>query len=266
VITALVFPPIDEILRWKPLIGDSPAGTDPEWWAFNKIGLVAVMATVATLALFMVAGKKRALVPTGVQNIAEASIDFIREGIIAQTMGSKKEDVAWTNYLTALFFFILFTNVTGIIPFIQMPATARMGIPALLAVSSWILFIVMGVKKNGPGYFKAAVVPPGVPFALLFLVVPIEVISTFLVRPFSLAVRLFANMLAGHLLLVTFSVMGHGLFFAETKQAFFVPLSVLPLILFIAITLFEVLVVFLQAYIFTILTAVYLGGAMHPEH
>ena len=265
-ITALGFPPIDEILRWKPFVGDTPAGQDPGMWAFNKIGLIALMATVATLALFIAAGKKRALIPTGVQNLAEISVDFIREGIISQTMGSKKEDVAWTGYLTALFFFILFTNVTGIIPVLQMPATARMGIPALLAVSSWILFIAMGVKKNGLKYFKQAVVPPGVPKALLPLVVLIEIVSTFLVRPFSLAVRLFANMLAGHLLLVTFSVMGHGLFFAETKQAFFVPLSILPLILYIAITVFEVLVVFLQAYIFTILTAVYLGGAMHPEH
>ena len=124
----------------------------------------------------------------------------------------------------------------------------------------------MGFKNNGIGYLKAAVVPPGVPKALLPLVVLIEIVSTFLVRPFSLAVRLFANMLAGHLLLVTFAVMGHGLFFAETNKAFFIPLTILPLILFIAITLFEVLVVFLQAYIFTILTAVYLGGAMHPEH
>jgi F-type H+-transporting ATPase subunit a len=256
----LHFPPIDEILRWKPVFGE---GT---WYAFNKVGFISLMAMVATLLLFFLAGKKRALVPTGVQNLAEIGVDFIREGIIAQTMGSKKEDVAWTGFLTALFFFIIFTNVTGIIPVLQMPATARMGIPAMLAIISWVLFIFMGFKKNGIGYIKAAVVPPGVPKALLPLVVLIEIVSTFLVRPFSLAVRLFANMLAGHLLLVTFAVMGHGLFFAETKQAFFIPLSILPLILFIAITVFEVLVVFLQAYIFTILTAVYLGGAMHPEH
>ena len=118
---ALVFPPIDEILRWKPLVGNEG---DP--FAFNKIGLIAFFAAFATLALFFVAGKKRALVPTGVQNLAEASIDFIQNGIIAQTMGTKKEDMRWTGYLTALFFFLLFTNVTGIIPVIQMPATARM--------------------------------------------------------------------------------------------------------------------------------------------
>jgi len=258
---ALVFPPIDEILRWKPLVGK-----DGDWWAFNKIGLIALLATIATLALFRVAGKKQALVPTGVQNLAETSVEFIQEGIIAQTMGSKKEDTAWTGYLTGLFFFILFCNLTEIIPFFQMPATARMGIPMILALTSWVLFMFMGFKKNGIGYIKAAVVPPGVPAFLLPLVVLIEIVSTFLVRPFSLAVRLFANMLAGHLLLVTFAVMGHGLLFAKTAKPFFIPLTILPLVLFIAITVFEVLVVFLQAYIFTILTAVYLGGAMHPEH
>ena len=264
---ALVFPPIDEILRWKPLFGENPEGLANEFTgAFNKIGLIAFFAAFATLTLFFVAGRKRKLVPTGVQNLAEASIDFIQEGIIAQTMGTKKEDLRWTSYLTMLFFFLLFCNVTGIIPGIQMPATARMGIPLILAVCSWLLFIFMGFKKNGPGYLKLAVVPPGVPKFLLPLVVLIEIVSKFLVRPFSLAVRLFANMLAGHLLLVTFSVMGHGLLFAETAKVFFIPMTILPLILFVAITLFEVLVVFLQAYIFTILTAVYLGGAMHPEH
>jgi len=141
-----------------------------------------------------------------------------------------------------------------------------MGIPMILALVSWVLFLFMGFKTSGIGYIKAAVVPPGVPKFLLPLVVLIEIVSTFLVRPFSLAVRLFANMLAGHLLLVTFAVMGHGLLFAKTAKPFFIPMTILPLVLFIAITVFEVLVVFLQAYIFTILTAVYLGGATHPEH
>ncbi len=258
---AIVFPPIDEILRWKPLVGN-----DGDTFAFNKIGLIVFFAAFATLALFFVAGRKHKLVPTGVQNLAEMSIDFIQDQVIAQTMGTKKEDLRWTSYLTMLFFFLLFCNVTGIIPGIQMPATARMGVPFILAMVSWVLFIFMGFKENGIGYIKAAVVPPSVPKALLPLVVFIEIISTFVVRPFSLAVRLFANMLAGHLLLVTFAVMGHGLLFAETAKVFFIPMTILPLILFVAITLFEVLVVFLQAYIFTILTAVYLGGAMHPEH
>jgi F-type H+-transporting ATPase subunit a len=261
VILGLVFPPLDEILRWKPLFGHGSL-------AFNKIGLIAFLAAAATLAIFFAAGSKakKSLVPTGVQNLAETSVDFVREQIVLQAMGEHKEDLAWTGYLLVLFFFVLFCNSTEVIPFMQMPATARMGIPLFLALISWIAFIFMGFKKNGVHYIKQAIVPPGVPVALLFLAVPIEVISTFLVRPFSLAVRLFANMLAGHLLLVTFSVMGHDLLLAKTKQVFLVPMTVLPFVLFILITIFEVLVIALQAYIFTILTAVYLGGAMHPEH
>ncbi len=256
----LVFPPLDEILRWKPFFGHGDL-------AFNKIGLIAFLAAATTLVIFFAAGAKakKSMVPTGVQNMAEMSVDFVREQIVLQAMGEHSEDLAWTGYLLVLFFFVLFCNSTEVIPFLQMPATSRMGIPLFLALISWFAFIFMGFKKNGFHYIKEAIVPPGVPVALLFLAVPIEIISTFLVRPFSLAVRLFANMLAGHLLLVTFSVMGHDLLLAKTKQIFLIPMTVLPFVLFILITIFEVLVIALQAYIFTILTAVYLGGAMHPE-
>ena len=261
-ILALNFPPINEILRWKPLIGQ-----DGDMFAFNKVALIAFLATAATLALFFAAGRKKALVPVGTQNIAELGVEFIQDQIVAQTIGERDEDRAWVPYLTCIFFFILFCNSTEVIPFFQMPATARMGIPLLLAVLSWLIFIFMGFKKNGPiGYLKSALVPPGVPKVMLPLMVVIEFVSTFLVRPFSLAVRLFANMLAGHLLLVTFSVMGHDLILARTSGLFLKPLTVLPFAMFIGITLFEVLVIFLQAYIFTILTAVYIGGAMHPDH
>jgi F-type H+-transporting ATPase subunit a len=224
------------------------------------------MATAATLALFFAAGRKRALVPAGVQNIAEMSVDFIREGVVEQAMGHGKAERKWTSYLTCLFFFILFTNVTGIIPFLQMPGNARIAIPLFLALITYVAFIFEGFRHNGFGYLKAALVPPNVPLGMLFLVVPIEIISTFVIRPFSLFIRLFANMLAGHLLLVTFSVMGHALLFAETSQFVLKPMTILPFAMFIAITLFEVLVIFLQAYIFTILTAVYIGGAIHPDH
>jgi F-type H+-transporting ATPase subunit a len=105
-----------------------------------------------------------------------------------------------------------------------------------------------------------------VPKALYILVTPIEFISTFLVRPFSLTVRLFANMLAGHILLVTFALLSEALFQAKTNVPFLNIMGVLPFFMLLFLTAFEVLVAFLQAYIFTILTAVYIGGAMHPEH
>ena len=131
------------------------------------------------------------------------------------------------------------------------------------AKAAWVIFIVVGIVNQGPlGYFKSALFPPGVPKALYILVTPIEFISTFLVRPFSLAVRLFANMLAGHILLVTFAVLSAALF---VKGPLIVVMP-LPALMLVFLTGFEVLVAVLQAYIFTILTAVYIGGAMHPEH
>src|SRR5690606_7783830 len=113
----------------------------------------------------------------------------------------------------SIFFFVLIGNIFEVIPGIQMPANARMANPALLALITLVMFVAVGIKAQGPlHYWKTAVVPPGVPFALLFLVVPIELLSTFIIRPFSLAVRLFANMLAGHILLVTFGVLSITLF------------------------------------------------------
>ena len=127
-----------------------------------------------------------------------------------------------------------------------------------------MIFNVVGVVKQGPvHYLKNSLIPPGVPKAiLLLLVMPIEFISTFLVRPFSLMVRLFANMLAGHLILVTFAALTAALWAAK------VTVVILPFsfVLLVAMTGFEILVSFLQAFIFTILTAVYIGGSMHPEH
>jgi F-type H+-transporting ATPase subunit a len=143
-----------------------------------------------------------------------------------------------------------------------MPANARMAVPALLAIFVWGLFIVVGFKHQGFGYLKSSLFPPGVPWGFYFLLTPIEFISTFILRPFSLAVRLFANMLAGHLLLVTFAVLCAALF---TKSVIAAALVVSAPML-VALTGFEILVALLQAFIYTILTAVYIGTSMHPEH
>ena len=130
-----------------------------------------------------------------------------------------------------------------------------------MALLVWVLYNGVGIIKQGFfGYFKGIMFPPGVPKPIYLLITPIEFVSTIFVRPLSLSVRLFANMLAGHLILVTFAVLSTALF-----ETFFV-LAAAPLALLIALTAFEVLVAFLQAYIFTILAAVFIGGAMHPEH
>jgi F-type H+-transporting ATPase subunit a len=249
------FPTIGEMVNWPAFLLE---GTP---FAINKVVLIYFLAVAATMGLFLYAGRKGELVPKGVQNIVESIVDFIRNGIVMQTMGP--DGLRWMPFLTATFFFIFFCNITEIIPPLLMPATARMAMPAFLGLLVLVIFVVVGITAQGPvKYFKSALFPPGVPAPLYILITPIEFISTFLVRPFSLAVRLFANLLAGHILVVTFAVLTAALF-TSSWLAIFLPL---PFLMLVFVLLFEVLVSVLQAYIFTILTAVYIGGAMHPEH
>ncbi|MEC9316019.1 MAG: F0F1 ATP synthase subunit A [Actinomycetota bacterium] len=251
----LHFPPIAELLEWPGILFD---GSIIE---LNKVGLIYLWAMAAPLVLFVLAIRRSALVPKGVQTVAESSVDFVRENVVMQTIGP--DGMRFMPFLMSLFFFIFFANITEVIPFIQFPANSRMAAPAVLAIIVWLVFNAVGIKSQGFfQYFKNTVIPPGVPGALLPLVAVIEFVSTFLVRPFSLAVRLFANMLAGHLLLVTFAVLTTALWTPGPLAA----IVWAPFVVLIGLTGFEILVAFLQAFIFTILTAVYIGGALHPEH
>jgi F-type H+-transporting ATPase subunit a len=249
------FPPINTLLRWKDI---TPG--------INKVVLISIAAALIGTVLFLIAANRdHKTAPKGARNLAEIAVEFIEKNIIMETMG--RSGLGWTPFLLTMFIFIYICNVPGIIPFIQMPATARMGIPAFMALLVWVVYNATGIKNQGPiGYFKNVLFPPGVPKALYILVTPIEFISTLIVRPFSLAVRLFANMLAGHLLLVIFALLSEALIQAETQRIFLIPIGVLPFGVLMFLTAFEILVAFLQAYIFTTLTAVYLGMATHPEH
>jgi F-type H+-transporting ATPase subunit a len=249
------FPPINTLLRWKDI---TPG--------INKVVLISIAAALIGTVLFLIAANRdHKTAPKGARNLAEIAVEFIEKNIIMETMG--RSGLGWTPFLLTMFIFIYICNVPGIIPFIQMPATARMGIPAFMALLVWVVYNATGIKNQGPiGYFKNVLFPPGVPKALYILVTPIEFISTLVVRPFSLAVRLFANMLAGHLLLVIFALLSEALIQAETQRIFLIPIGVLPFGVLMFLTAFEILVAFLQAYIFTTLTAVYLGMATHPEH
>lgn len=250
---ALDFPEINSILRWKDIFP-----------GFNKIALIAVLAVVISSAIFFLAlRQKHDEAPKGIRNLAETIVEFIENGVVMQTMG--KDGLAWTPFLLTMFMFIYLCNVPGIIPFFQMPATARMAVPMFLALLVWVIYNATGIKHQGlGGYFKSTLFPPGVPKALYILVTPIEFISAIIVRPFSLAVRLFANMMAGHILLVTFALLSEALF--QAKDKVLIPVGILPFFMLVFLTSFEVLVAFLQAYIFAMLTAVYIGGAAHPEH
>jgi F-type H+-transporting ATPase subunit a len=250
---ALDFPEISHILVWPDIFP-----------SFNKVALIGVLAVGLTVLLFLLANRHDPMVaPTGTRNVAEASVDFIEGDIVLQTIGP--DGLKWTPFLVSIFFFIFFCNIFEIIPTAQMPATARMAIPIGMAIVVWLVYNGVGVKHQGFfHYIKSSCFPPGVPKPLYVLVAPIEFVSTFIVRPFSLAIRLFANMLAGHLLLVTFAILTDALITAGAP--FLKAIFVLPFFMLVFLTAFEILVSVLQAYIFTILTAVYIGGAMHPEH
>jgi F-type H+-transporting ATPase subunit a len=257
VILGLDFPPVSQLTTWKVLFG----GTGPFGW--TRVTVQIVLSVIIILTFFFIAGRRKALVPSGTQNIAESAVDFIQDGIILQSMG--EEGLNWTPFMLTLFSFILVLNLWEVLPAFQMPVTAHIAIPAELAILVWVLFNAVGIKSQGfLTYFKNMAFPPGVPWPLYILVTPIEVVSTLFVRPLSLAVRLFANMLAGHLLLASFAVLSAAMFTADA--IYLRPFGILPFGLLIALTGFEVLVAFLQAFIFTILAAVYIGLAMHPEH
>jgi F-type H+-transporting ATPase subunit a len=254
-LVALEFPPIQHLFDWPGLaLKDTP-------FEINKTVLLVFLSLAIVLGLFLVAARRPALVPTGVRNVVEVGIEFVDRGIAREVIGP--EGTAWVPFLTAMFFFIFVMNIFEIIPVIQFPPTSRMAIPGYLAIQTYVIFLAVGIKHQGLfGYLKNSLFPPGVPKALYLLVVPIEFLSTFLVRPFSLAVRLFANMMAGHQLLTAFYVICAALW----SKTLLVAILPLPLLTVIGLTGFELLVAVLQAYIFTMLTAVYIGQSMHADH
>jgi len=252
---AIDFPPISHVTEWPDILFKDSI------LAVNKVVILMWLTTALSFAFFYAASKKQQLVPVGIQGIAEATVDFIRNGVIMQTMGT--DGLPWTSFLVALFMFIFVGNLWEVIPLAQMPINARIAFPALMAIVVYVLYHFMGVKEQGPGhYLKNTLILPGVPPAMHVLLVPIEFITAFFTQPLSLAIRLFANMLAGHLLLVSFSVITAAVF-ALAPTIVIWPFS---FGLLVGLTAFELLVAFLQAFIFCMLTAVYIGKSIHPEH
>jgi F-type H+-transporting ATPase subunit a len=163
-----------------------------------------------------------------------------------------------------MFFMILFMNVTGVIPLLNVAGTSVIGVPIVLAVVSYVMFIYAGIKKHPLGFFKNSLFPAGVPWPLYIIVTPIEFFSTFVLRPITLVLRLTFNMISGHLLLVLF--FSGTTFFFFTAPGFFKLFGLGTVALGFAFTLFELLVAVLQAYIFTLLSSVYIQLALAEEH
>lgn len=233
----------------------------------RTIVLIFLAAFIA-IGLVYFALRKPKLVPGRFQAAVESLMTMVSDGIAKDVIGP--EGVKYVPYLLSLFFFILIGNTFEVTPLVNFPITSRMAIPGFLALVTWFIFIGVAIRKQGLAYFGHLVWPPGVPVALKPLVGLIELVSTILVRPFSLAVRLFANLVAGHTMLALLLGTG-GFFFLGLLDGdigflrFLFP-GVLWFLLGLGIYLFEILVAFLQAYIFTLLSAVYIETSLHPEH
>jgi F-type H+-transporting ATPase subunit a len=224
--------------------------------------LLAILGAALVIVFFLVAFGRPRLVPRPVQNLGEMGYLFLRDQIARDVIG--KEGDRYVPFLGSLFFFVWIMNIFGIIPAIQFPVMSHFVYPVSLAVMVWLLYMYLGLKHQGPvKFFTNMMFPPGIPKPIYVILAPIEFISNVLVRPFTLAVRLFANMFAGHLLITVFSL---GAVYLLSPSILGILGSATSLLVTIILTAFELLIQFLQAFIFTLLTAVYISGSLHAEH
>ena len=230
----------------------------------TKPMLQLVLSGVLIVWFFYAASRKRAMVPGKLQFLGEGAYGFVRNSMGRDIIGSR-DFMRFVPYLFALFFFIVVNNFFGSIPFIQFPTFSRSGLVYSLALMSWVIYNWVGIKKHGfGGYIKLQTVPAGIKGPMLLLLIPLEFFSNIVVRPVTLALRLFANMLAGHLLILLFALGGEYLLVHGSTLV--KPVGILAWVLFIAITFLELLIQFLQAYVFVLLNAMYISGALADEH
>ncbi|MGY5882885.1 F0F1 ATP synthase subunit A [Modestobacter lacusdianchii] len=228
----------------------------------TRITLIAWVATAAMIALLVAAVRKPEIVPGKLQFIGETGYSFVRDGIARDVVGPK--GLPFAPFLASLFFFILANNLMAIIPLAQISPMSKFAFPLVLALICWVLYIAVGIKNQGLWpYFRDIMFLPGVPKPMYILITPLELLQNFIVRPFTLAIRLFANMFAGHMLLVTFALGATYLLSVDNFSVVFGPVSAL---MAIVMTFFELLVIFLQAYVFTMLMGTYLNGSVEAAH
>jgi F-type H+-transporting ATPase subunit a len=219
--------------------------------SFTNSALWMLVAVALATVVFVFGMSRKAMVPGRLQSAAELGYEFIA-GMVRDNVGNAGKK--YFPFVFTLFIFILFCNLLGLVPYAFTP-TSHIIVTFAMALVVFLGVTVIGIARHGV-HFLSFFVPKGVPFVLLLLLVPIEVISYF-VRPFSLSIRLFANMLAGHTMLKVFGgfVVMLGLYAGWAPLAFIV-----------AFTGLELLIAFLQAYVFAILTCLYLNDAIHLSH
>ncbi|MBK0330363.1 F0F1 ATP synthase subunit A [Brachybacterium halotolerans subsp. kimchii] len=233
------------------------------WFEFNRVQLVRLIILVVVLTVMAVIASRAKLVPGRAQSIVEMIIEFVDHSIIENTLGMR-EGKKYAPMLVTMFFFILTMNLAGVIPGLNLAGTSVIGLPLLAALWTFIVYISFGIKKHGlGGYLKHETMPPGVPKPIYILLIPIEFLQLAVIRWASLTIRLLANMVAGHIMLVVFIGLTQGLLFSGSALIAVAPFSGA---LAIGIYGFEIFVAALQAFIFTILTAVYINMATSDEH
>lgn len=242
-----------ELFEFPALFGD-----------INRTVFLIALAALIVIGVLFFAFRKPSLVPSKFQAAVESLVGFVKDEIAIGIIGP--EGVKYAPYLLSLFLFILVANLFEVTPLINFPITSRMALPGFLALLTYVIFVVAGVRKQGFGYFKAIAWPEGVPTAMKPLVGIIELFSILFVRPFSLAVRLFANMVAGHVMLSILLVSGVVFIGAIGEIGLRSTIGVAWLGMGILIYVFEIIVAVLQAYIFTLLSAVYIQTSVQPEH
>ncbi|MFC6595884.1 F0F1 ATP synthase subunit A [Kitasatospora paranensis] len=228
---------------------------------FTKPMLLSMICALLVVGFFWAAFAKPKLLPGKLQLVGEIGYDFVKRSIVLETIGKKGEK--YVPMLVSMFFFVWIMNIMSIIPFAQFPVMSRIAFPVGLAAVVWITYMGLTFKKHGfVGGMKNLCWPSGIPGWVMFILVPIEFFSNIFVRPFTLAVRAFANMFAGHLLIVVFSVASWYLLSPSIGALY----GSVSFVVAVALTGFELLVQFLQAYIFVMLASSYIAGALEEAH
>jgi F-type H+-transporting ATPase subunit a len=230
----------------------------------TKPAVLLLLGAVLAFAFLGSTSRRRELVPSRWQYLGEQSYNLVRNGMGRDVIGA--DFLRWVPLLVSLFFFIIINNFFGIVPVLQFPTFSRVNYAFGLAALVWIIYNAVGIVDKGFfGYLKFVTTPSGVPKWLLPLIIPLELLSNVIVRPITLSLRLFANMFAGHLLIVLFST-GGAYLLVDATGPIVKPAGVFAFALGIAIGFLEVIVATLQAYVFTLLTASYIAGAQAKEH
>lgn len=228
--------------------------------------LIRLLVVTVLIVWLLIATRRMQVIPTRGQVVTEFLLGFVRNNIVIDTLG-EKDGKRFMVPLMTMFFLTLGLNITGIVPFLNIAGTSVIGTPLVLALVSYVLFIYAGIKKHGLSYFKSSLFPAGVPWPLYIVVAPIELISTFVLRPVTLTLRLLMNMVAGHLLLVLCFAATQFFFFGLLANGDLLGLLGIGTLAFgAAFTVFEILVAVLQAYVFTFLAAVYIQLSLADEH